>query len=336
MGIKNFEFLKKPIMAPAFVPGDKVLAYHGPLLYVAKIMDVDLESEQPRYFIHYEGWKRKWDEWVASDRLLPDTPDNQQKLKQLINEQKQKKAQAGGAAKKMKTTLATSETTTPLAATSNEGDNEGDDDAGIEEENPFEEAAIKIQLPEELKKLIVEDWENVTQRAMLVSLPRTPSVNDLFKAFMNDGKRKNTVQQAMAQIVEGLSVYFDRALPLILLYKSERAQLASAVEPGKRFSDVYGLEHLLRLFVRLPHLLAHADISEADLILLQARLQDLFKFLIRPEVLSSGGAGKMYVLASSLVKSEEEPAAAAAAAAAGGGGGDAKEQAVVEEEEQTL
>ena len=75
-------------------------------------------------------------------------------------------------------------------------------------------------------------------------------------------------------------MYFDRALPVILLYRAERPQfedIQRRFDGKKRFCEVYGVEHLLRLFVRLPHLLAHADIGEADLTLLLSRLQDLFK-----------------------------------------------------------
>lgn len=62
-------------------------------------------------------------------------------------------------------------------------------------------------------------------------------------------------------------MYFDKALPLILLYRQEREQYdrlrASA---GKDFvpSEVYGAEHLLRLFVRLPHLLAQTAMSQQE------------------------------------------------------------------------
>ena len=46
--------------AAPYQTGDKVLAYHGPRLYPAKIIEVDTEGTDPRFFIHYEGWKRKW------------------------------------------------------------------------------------------------------------------------------------------------------------------------------------------------------------------------------------------------------------------------------------
>ncbi len=44
-----------------FSEGEKVLCFHGPLIYEAKVM-----KAQPggKYRIHYNGWNKKWDEWV--------------------------------------------------------------------------------------------------------------------------------------------------------------------------------------------------------------------------------------------------------------------------------
>jgi hypothetical protein len=76
-------------------------------------------------------------------------------------------------------------------------------------------------------------------------------------------------------------LYFDKALPLILLYRHEREQYERAKaealqrpEGGKTFvpSEVYGAEHLLRLFVRLPNLLSQASMSPQEV--LQVRRRD--------------------------------------------------------------
>jgi len=265
-------------MAAAFNVGDKVLAYHGPLMYAAKIIEVDVQGSEPRYFIHYDGWKRKWDEWVAGDRLQEDSPENQERLKQLSNEARQaKKTAAAAPAKRAKTEAVA------------KPDAEADDDAeSAEDDNPFEDSAVKLNLPQELKALVVKDWENITQKGLLVQLPRSPSIRDVFARFMSERQRKNA--HPFAQVTEGLSVYFDRALPTILLYRAEREQFEHVKTrlAGKRFCEVYGVEHLLRLFVRLPQLLAHADIGEADLALLLQRMQDVFKFIIdKPECVGS-------------------------------------------------
>lgn len=68
-----------PAGKPKFEDNEKVLCYHGPLLYEAKCVKGRKVSnkgqpQQPanevhfQYFVHYQGWNKNWDEWVAEDR----------------------------------------------------------------------------------------------------------------------------------------------------------------------------------------------------------------------------------------------------------------------------
>jgi mortality factor 4-like protein 1 len=49
-----------------YAPNERVLCYHGPLIYEAKVLkaeDWDQTnsrdgSEGPHYFVHYKGWKQ--------------------------------------------------------------------------------------------------------------------------------------------------------------------------------------------------------------------------------------------------------------------------------------
>lgn len=51
------------------------------------------------------------------------------------------------------------------------------------------------------------------------------------------------------ELLNGLRTYFDRALPMMLLYKKERQQFQEAIKtPECSPSTIYGAEHLLRLF----------------------------------------------------------------------------------------
>jgi mortality factor 4-like protein 1 len=54
--------------------------------------------------------------------------------------------------------------------------------------------------------------------------------------------------ESTAEIMKGLRCYFDKALPAMLLYKSERQQYTYAIRDDVSPSMVYGAEHLLRLF----------------------------------------------------------------------------------------
>lgn len=58
-------------------------------------------------------------------------------------------------------------------------------------------------------------------------------------------------------MAEGIALFFDKGIESRLLYKQEMPQfrLASSSFAGKRFCEVYGCEHLLRLLLRLPDIL---------------------------------------------------------------------------------
>lgn len=61
---------------PPINENDVVLAYHGPLIYEAKVLSTSIEGENEVYFVHYKGWSNKWNEWVNRDRVMVDTPAN--------------------------------------------------------------------------------------------------------------------------------------------------------------------------------------------------------------------------------------------------------------------
>ena len=53
---------------------EKILCFHGPLIYEAKIQEVELLNSIPKYFINYKGWNKNWDEWVPEARMLKLSP----------------------------------------------------------------------------------------------------------------------------------------------------------------------------------------------------------------------------------------------------------------------
>ncbi|KAK7115438.1 mortality factor 4-like protein 1 [Littorina saxatilis] len=67
-----------------FQEGEKVLCFHGPLLYEAKCTKVDVKDKQTKYHIHYNGWNKNWDEWVPESRVLKFNEAGFQKQKELM------------------------------------------------------------------------------------------------------------------------------------------------------------------------------------------------------------------------------------------------------------
>lgn len=66
-----------------FAEGERVLCFHGPLLYEAKCVKSDVKEKTVRYFIHYNGWNKNWDEWVPETRVLKYNDASLQKQKEL-------------------------------------------------------------------------------------------------------------------------------------------------------------------------------------------------------------------------------------------------------------
>lgn len=59
--------------------------------------------------------------------------------------------------------------------------------------------------------------------------------------------------ESVGEILNGMRNYFDKALPVMLLYKKERHQYDEAIVDNVSPSAVYGAEHLLRLFGMVMH-----------------------------------------------------------------------------------
>lgn len=96
---------------------------------------------------------------------------------------------------------------------------------------------------------------------------------------------------AAREITEGVKLYFDRALPVYLIYRFERQQFDEIedtilnqqleTEPDIPWSEIYGMEHLLRLFTRLPRLIVVERLAASEQRQLQQRLADLVRFVAR-------------------------------------------------------
>lgn len=83
-----------------FKEGQKVLCFHGPLIYEAKIMQVETKDGISRFFIHYHGWNKNWDEWVPEARMLKHNEGNVARQKALAKALEVKDREKKRAAKK--------------------------------------------------------------------------------------------------------------------------------------------------------------------------------------------------------------------------------------------
>ena len=204
-----------------FQAGEKVLCYHGPLIYQAKVLKAEIWTGEdpseggfkgPHYFVHYQGWKASWDEWVPEVRVLKLNDENLERQKALITSaqnktkekelerEKEKSAGPSGSASGSGGGLHRSDSSRKRPRDSDEkrrggstggGGSSADRNAASsskrakdgEEEESLRRPEIKIPIPDSLKVQLVDDWENVTKHEMLVKLPKTPNVKEVLQMY---------------------------------------------------------------------------------------------------------------------------------------------------------
>ncbi|CAJ1973429.1 unnamed protein product [Sphenostylis stenocarpa] len=258
------------IPAP-YAEGEKLIATHSNHLYEAKVRQVEYHNTEGwQFLVHYHGWKKSWDEWVGMDRLMKRTEENMHKkhaLDENLGNDKNAKVSRGPLAKSKITNVSRGRKRRNESVIKPKPDVDPD-------------KLVSIQIPPTLKKQLVDDCEFITHLGKLVKLPRSPNVKDILKNYFDYRLKKcGSMADSVEEIMKGLCRYFDKALPVILLYKTERQQYQEACPANVFPSAIYGAEHLLRLFVKLPELLFHASIEEETLIELQAQLLDFLRFL---------------------------------------------------------
>lgn len=107
----------------------------------------------------------------------------------------------------------------------------------------------------------MDDWEKVTKEHKLVPMPAPISVTQ----FLDDYNEAESIHRRpgsaeadiLEEVIAGIKEYFNKSLGRILLYRFERQQFydihkqlesGHGEHAGKTLCDVYGCEHLLRLF----------------------------------------------------------------------------------------
>ena len=131
----------------------------------------------------------------------------------------------------------------------------------FQEETFQQKRAVRIYMPDRLKSLLVDDWENITKNLQLVQMPSSKPaaiiLDEYFAHATSTGNRNTTETDILEEVIQGLKEYFNKSLGRLLLYRFEREQFfdiltqteqATSDLAGKSMSEIYGGEHLLRLF----------------------------------------------------------------------------------------
>ena len=121
-----------------------------------------------------------------------------------------------------------SKPTKPRTPASQAKEKENADKQIFQEENFFSRPSVKISVPDHIKNILVDDWENVTKSLQLVPLPSQAPVNFILDSYFEEEKGKRRLGSPEADLLEefvaGMKTYFAVSIGKTLLYKFERAQ----------------------------------------------------------------------------------------------------------------
>ncbi|KZF19927.1 chromatin modification-related protein eaf3 [Xylona heveae TC161] len=293
---------------PAYAKEERVLCFHHELLYEAKVLDSRTadpnDKKSPlQYRVHYKGWKNTWDDWVPQDRLRKFTDENKELAanlkKELARSQQQKvsnvPSKKKAASSDFSSARGSEERHSSVQATTAPRGQKRGRDYEIEKEEVFHSRpSVRLVIPDHLKAILVDDWENVTKNLQLVPLPAKFPVNKILDAYFDDEKGKRRLGSAEAdileEVVQGVKEYFDKCLGRILLYRFEREQFFEIRQlwengtgewEGKGAGDVYGAEHLCRLFVSMPELIAQTNMDQQSVNRLREELAKMTQWLAK-------------------------------------------------------
>ncbi|KAG8179562.1 hypothetical protein JTE90_016132 [Oedothorax gibbosus] len=304
------EVEEQEIINHKFKDGEKVLCFHGPLLYEAKCLKAQVKDKTTKYYIHYSGWNKNWDEWVPESRVLKYNEVNMQKRRDLevINSKERKKSGKGGAKKDPKdreSSVLPPQEKTPkqknkdaeasAASTSNETPTEPPKkkrmlkaEQNVEtEEEYIQKIEIKIKIADELKHRIVEDWNCINREGKLASLPARIPVETLISDYV---KQRTSVkgmtpnkESAIVEIMNGVKEYFNVMLGPQLLYDLELPQYNKLISeyPDSTPCQLYGVSYLLRLFTMLGGILVYTPLNEDSIHLISTNITDLQKYIAK-------------------------------------------------------
>jgi mortality factor 4-like protein 1 len=157
----------------------------------------------------------------------------------------------------------------------------------------------KIVIPFSLKQEMIKTWENIVQSHLVPTVPAVWTIRKVLDVYVETkvelltlAEQNNESSEDLERIrkrkvgwrdmVEGIAVFFDKALPSRLLYRQELPQLKALLShpdyKNKRLSEIYGCEHLLRLLLRLPDILAEC-VSESKRRPILEDIKDFVQYL---------------------------------------------------------
>lgn len=270
-----------------FVEGERVLCFHGPLIYEAKCIKTEYKDGHNKCFIHYNGWNKSWDEWVEEDRVLKYNESNLQKQKDLKKQHGKDRSKKGKITKPKPEKESAEKrkiATEPQAVPVEQKKRRIKADLTVENEESFlSKVEVKIDIPLELQPVLVDDWDLINRQKQLYHLPARKSVEEILADYMKfyEKEKGSDSLSTIVEMVEGIKEYFNVMLGSQLLYKFERPQYGEIMEnnPERTMSQLYGPPHFLRFFVRMGAMLTYTNLNEKNMKVLIAHFDELLSYI---------------------------------------------------------
>ena len=160
----------------------------------------------------------------------------------------------------------------------------------LEESEATPRALPDARLTPHLHSVLILDWRAVCEAGRPHLLPREPTAAAILAGYAGSTDRlpAGMKSDTRLEFAEGVRDHLDAmARPALLYCEAERDAHDAATAGGARASEVYGLEHLVRLVARLPVLCAALPMTEEDRREAAAAHGDLVRYLDRlaPSVL---------------------------------------------------
>lgn len=259
-----------------FTDGEKVLCFHGPLLYEAKIHKLRVKERVTKYFVHYAGWNTKWDEWVADSRVVKYNDEGLKKQKDL----KQQHTTTRKGKKKEAKDDKKDDTPAPKRRKGRHAHNNDSEPSYVQK------IEVKIVIPQDLKRFLLDDCDFVTRQKQLVPLPKSQEltvkgVTDRYLKYREENPEDPKMVGSYGEVSTGINEYFNVMVGSQLLYKFERTQYSDLLKehPNKPLCEIYGCEHLLRLFVKLGNFLSYSCLDEPSMEFVVNHIHDFLEFM---------------------------------------------------------
>jgi len=287
------------IQSSNFQVNEKVLCFSGPILKDAKCIEIKVSQATIKYKVHFVGSSKTFDEWVDEFRLRKINEENlnlkENLERQHIGEVKRKKlvGKSGRSEKSGSSKNVSNDVSKPNKIL-----------ATVETKDEYmAKVTFKIELPKILNSILVDDWDLITRQRKLCKQPSNVTVVNILETYYEKRCSENVENtETFKEFTSGVQFYFDNLLSPQLLYPGERQQYNEIIKKlsGKKPSQIYGVTHLLRLFVRLGSVLAYSNLSETQA---SKTIQYIHEFLsYLQENVSFLFSSNDYFLATEIVK----------------------------------